>query len=151
RTRYARAARRNPPRAWAKAESRRFEALPFKGRVGWGWVSPPPPRVQSSRADRPNARRAAPGPDGLGRDGSAATYPAGIADISIHIASHTWPSGSARLRLYMKPRSCFGLMSAVPPFEAAASFMASTASRLSSEIASSTSLEVEGGIGRLVN
>src|SRR3546814_3921044 len=74
-----------------------------------------------------------------------------MADGSIHIASQTWPSGSARLRLYMKPRSCLGLMSPVPPCAAAAAFIASTASRLSSDIASSTSLEVDGGIGRLVN
>ena len=57
----------------------------------------------------------------------------GMAAGSIHIASQMWPSGSARLRLYMKPRSCAGLMSAVPPFEAAALFMASTASRLSQD------------------
>src|SRR5690606_41714849 len=37
----------------------------------------------------------------------------GTAAGSIHIISQTWPSGSARLRLYMKPRSWTGLMSAV--------------------------------------
>src|SRR6476661_7516485 len=51
-----------------------------------------------------------------------------IAERSIHIASHTCPSGSARFRLYMNPRSCFGLMSAVPPCLAAAIFIVSTAS-----------------------
>jgi len=69
----------------------------------------------------------------------------------IQTASQTWPSGSARCRLYMKPRSWAGLISAVPPVPAAASTMASTASRLSQEIASITSLDVAGGMGRLVN
>ena len=41
-------------------------------------------------------------------------------------------------------------MSAVPPFVAAASFIASTASRLSQDSASITSLDVVGGIGRFV-
>ena len=51
--------------------------------------------------------------------------------MSIHIAPKAWPSGSARSRVYMKPWSSIGLMSAVPPFAAAARFIASTASRLS--------------------
>lgn len=51
----------------------------------------------------------------------------------------------------MKPRSCTALMSATPPFAVAALFIASTASRLSQDRASITSLEVVGGIGRLVN
>jgi hypothetical protein len=51
----------------------------------------------------------------------------------------------------MKPRSFTGVMSAVPPFAAAALFMASTPSRLSQDTASSTSLAVVGGMGRFVN
>ena len=47
--------------------------------------------------------------------------------MSIHIAPKAWPSGSARSRVYMKPWSSIGLMSAVPPFAAAALFIASTA------------------------
>ena len=39
----------------------------------------------------------------------------------------------------------------MPPFAAAALFMASTASRLSQDRASITSLDVTGGMGRLVN
>src|SRR3546814_2258875 len=51
----------------------------------------------------------------------------------------------------MEPCSCTGLMSAVPPFAAAAAFIASTDSRLSQDRLSATSLDVDGGIGRLVN
>src|SRR5882762_7464852 len=69
----------------------------------------------------------------------------------IHTASQMWPSRSARLRLYMKPRSFTGLTSAAPPVAAAALLMASTASRLSQDTASITSLDVTGGMGRLVN
>src|SRR3546814_10953075 len=75
---------------------------------------------------------------------------AGIAVRSIQNAPQIWPSGSAMSRPYMEPCSCTGLMSAVPPFAAAAAFIASTDSRLSQDRLSATSLDVEGGIGRLV-
>src|SRR4051812_29278586 len=71
-----------------------------------------------------------------GRD--ADQEPDEIAEWSIHIASHTCPSGSARFRLYMNPRSCFGLMSAVPPCLAAATFIVSTASLVGQDTASIT-------------
>ena len=54
--------------------------------------------------------------------------------MSIHIASQTWPSGSARLRLYIKPRSFFGLMSAVPPFAKAALFIESTCEAVRNQV-----------------
>src|SRR4051794_7468634 len=44
-----------------------------------------------------------------------------------------WPSGSAKSRLYMKPRSSGGLASAAPPAAAALSQMASTSARLSTD------------------
>src|SRR5882672_1355447 len=87
---------------------------------------------------------------GSGELGQPTLSPEGIADMSIHIAPKAWPSGSARSRVYMKPWSSIGLMSAVPPFAAAAPFIASTASRLSHDRASITSLDVFGGMGRLV-
>src|SRR5690606_928283 len=34
----------------------RSEALPFKGRVGWGWVSPPPRQSNSRRGRDPDLR-----------------------------------------------------------------------------------------------
>src|SRR4051794_12364348 len=70
--------------------------------------------------------------------------------MSIHIAPKAWPSGSARSRVYIKPWSSIGLMSAAPPFATAALLIASTASRLSHDRASITSLDVFGGMGRLV-
>ena len=70
---------------------------------------------------------------------------------SIQNGSQIWPSGSVKARLYMKPRSCLGLMSAVPPFAVAMSFKVSTSLMLSTDKASITSLDVEGGIGRSVN
>ncbi len=70
--------------------------------------------------------------------------------MSIHIISQTCPSRSARFRLHMKSESCFGSMSAVPPCFTAASFSLSTASRLSQERASSTSLDVFGGIEKSI-
>src|SRR3954453_5401813 len=77
--------------------------------------------------------------------------PHGVADGSIHIAPQMWPSGSAKSRPYMNPCSSTGLMSAVPPCSAAALFIASTCSRESHEIFSATSLDVFGGMGRVVN
>src|SRR4030095_15483449 len=85
-----------------------------------------------------------------GRPGQPTLSPEGIADMSIHIAPKAWPSGSARSRVYKKSWSSIGLMSAVPPFAAAARLIASTVSRLSHDRASITSLDVFGGMGRLV-
>src|SRR3546814_18064091 len=76
---------------------------------------------------------------------------AGIAVRSIQNAPQIWPSGSAMSRPYMEPCSCTGLMSAVPPFAAAAAFIASTDSRPSQDRLSATSPDVDGGLGRLVN
>jgi len=74
-----------------------------------------------------------------------------MADGSIQKAPHRWSSGSARSRLYMKPWSCTGFTSARPPCVAAARFIASTASRLSSASESIRPLEPVGGSGRSVN
>src|SRR3546814_7881993 len=68
---------------------------------------------------------------------------AGIAVRSIQNAPQIWPSGSAMSRPYMEPCSCTGLMSAVPPFAAAAAFIASTDSRLSQDRLSATSRSEE--------
>src|SRR3546814_8195840 len=46
---------------------------------------------------------------------ASAGSPAGIAVGSIHITSQIWPSGSSKLRPYMKPKSCVGVGSALPP------------------------------------
>src|SRR3546814_5040291 len=40
---------------------------------------------------------------------ASAGSPAGIAVGSIHITSQIWPSGSSKLRPYMKPKSCVGV------------------------------------------
>ena len=58
--------------------------------------------------------------------------------MSIHAGSNTWPSGSSKVRRYMKPISWRSRMSALPPAVAAASVMASTSSRLSHDRAIST-------------
>src|SRR5215831_14842273 len=79
---------------------------------------------------------------------SAPSYAAAVAhcalaaSTSIHITSHMWPSGSSKLRPYMKPKSCCGVGSSVPPAAFALPIRASTSSRLSAERQISTSLEV---------
>jgi hypothetical protein len=80
-------------------------------------------------------------------------YPTSLASAALSPnmnRGHVHPSGSARSRVYIKPWSSIGLMSAVPPFAAAALLIASTASRLSHDRASITSLDVFGGMGRFV-
>src|SRR3546814_7073599 len=60
---------------------------------------------------------------------ASAGSPAGIAVGSIHITSQIWPSGSSKLRPYMKPKSCVGVGSALPPALTALSTCPSTSSR----------------------
>src|SRR3546814_7927713 len=68
---------------------------------------------------------------------------------SIHATSQMCPSGSAKLRLNMKPCSCTGLGSAMPPFTPAVSARRLTSSLLSQLIASMNSLLSLGGMGRV--
>src|SRR4051794_8879099 len=58
--------------------------------------------------------------------------------ISIQFTPQIWPSGSSKLRPYMKSYSSFGDGSATPPAAAALSTIASTSSRLSAVRQSST-------------
>src|SRR5690606_13674860 len=62
---------------------------------------------------------------------SATVSPSGIALMSMNTFSQMCPSGSSKLRPYMKPMSWFGVGSERPPAPTALSTIASTASRLS--------------------
>src|ERR1700750_47735 len=52
---------------------------------------------------------------------------------SIQLMPHIWPSGSSKLRPYMKLYSSFGLGSATAPAAAALSTISSTSLRLSAD------------------
>ena len=69
---------------------------------------------------------------------------------SIHMNSQTWPSGSVKSRPYMNGKSSTGFTSEIPPYLAAALFIASTSSRESHEIFKPTSLDAFGAIGLAV-
>src|SRR3954463_15957631 len=80
----------------------------------------------------PAGRQACPATgDGFQAAGSVSGAEAGAAVGSVKKGPKPWPSGSAKSRLYMKPRSSGGLASVVPPAAAALSQIASTSARLS--------------------
>ncbi|GAA4919293.1 hypothetical protein GCM10023223_44640 [Stackebrandtia albiflava] len=95
------------------------------------------PRARASAADRGGAEggagdttvapSAVPGGDNAA-DGSA-----------MCTTSHTWPSGSWKLREYM-PSPSTGSFDGLPPLDRALSTMVSTAAALSAEIATITSV-----------
>ena len=62
--------------------------------------------------------------------------------MSIQFTPHMWPSGSSKLRPYMKLYSSFGLGSATPPAAAALLTISSTSVRLSADRQNSAWFEV---------
>src|SRR6478609_9631782 len=64
------------------------------------------------------------------------------AAMSIQFTPHMWPSGSSKLRPYMKLYSSFGLGSATPPAAAALPMISSTSLRLSADRQNRTWFEV---------
>src|SRR5262249_44682607 len=64
------------------------------------------------------------------------------ASRSIQFTPHMWPSGSSKLRPYMKSYSSTGEGSSTPPAALALLTTSSTSARLSAEMQSSTWLEV---------
>src|SRR3982751_4913496 len=64
------------------------------------------------------------------------------AAMSIQFTPHMWPSGSSKLRPYMKLYSSFGLGSATPPAAPALLTISSTSVRLSADRQNSAWFEV---------
>src|SRR3954469_5549456 len=62
--------------------------------------------------------------------------------MSIQFTPHMWPSGSSKLRPYMKLYSSFGLGSATPPAAPALLTISSTSVRLSADRQNSAWFEV---------